>query len=438
MVPMAAAWGSDVGHLEERFWDSGRRESREPRPGDARSQIFGAFVPHPIAGWSPLLDSRTWQQARAAEDTAAAGCAAANSEALGRAHWLLVRLESVASSLIEGVRSHPRSLAVAEAQLALGRTQPEPDELEVITNIAATEHALRIGSSTQPVTVADVCAIHRTLMGDTPITGEVRHAQNWIGTRYSSPLSAHYVPPPPQRVPHLLEDVVASIHEAGHPPLVHAAMVHAQFEAIHPFADGNGRTGRALIQLMLHRSGLTTASALAVSLTLVYRRDDYIAALNRAHSPCDTHGPQRSAALADWVVLLADAIRTAAGDTDHICGEVAMIQQYWRDLLSSHSPRSSAVTASLLEVLSANPMLTVNRAAALVGANPRTAARSIQRLRDATIVTRTGTNERNRVHQASDIIDLYCDLGTINPSGWQTGRPPRRYRPQQGHTPTPR
>ena len=426
-----------MGHLEERFWDSQRRESREPRPGDARSQVFGAFVPHPIAGWSPLLDSRIWQHARVAEDAAAAVCAAVGSDAMGRAHWLLVRLESVASSLIEGVRVHPRSLAVAEAQMALGRTQPADAEAEVIADIAATEHALRIGSSTPPVTVADVCAIHRTLMGTDPIAGEIRSTQNWIGTRYSSPLSAHYVPPPPERVPHLLEDVVASINEAGHPPLVHAAMVHAQFEAIHPFADGNGRTGRALIQLMLRRSGLTTASALAVSLTLVHRRDGYIAALNRAHSLCDAHGPQRSAALADWVVLLADAIHTAAGDTDHICGEVAVIQQFWRDLLSSHSARSSAVTVGLLEVLSANPMLTVNRAAALVGANPRTAARAVQRLCDATIVTHTGTSKRNRIHEASDMIDVYDDLATINP-GWQTERPRRRYRPQQGHTHTPR
>ena len=419
-----------MGHFQERFWDSHRRVSREPRRGDAPSGIFEAFVPDPLCGWFPLLESRTWQHTRLAEDAAKAAATAAGAEAVGHAHWVLVRLESAASSLIEGVHVAPRHLALTEAQQTLAGKQPDRYDFLAIGDIAAIEHALRLGSTEEPVTVEDICAIHRTLMGDDPIAGEIRDAQNWIGTRYSTPLTAVFVPPPPHLVPQLLEDLVESINEGGHPPLVHAAMVHAQFETIHPFADGNGRTGRALIQLMLRHGGLTT-SALPVSLTLVHRRyvhdhDTYIGALNAGRTLGDAHSPQRSAALVNWINLLADAARNAALYIGDIAGQVTLIRRYCADLLASHTKRHSETTTGLLDTLTAHPMLTVNRAAALLGANTRSAARAIQRLCDATILAQADTNKRNRIYQATDVINLYEDLATINP-GWQRGRRRQRY-----------
>lgn len=339
---------------------------------------------------------------------------------------MLVRLESIASSLIEGIRIYPRTFALAEAQMTMAHGRPEVSNREVIGNVAATEHALRIGSGTEPVTVDDICAIHHSLIGDHPIAGAIREAQNWIGTWFSSPLTAHFVPPPPEWVPQLLEDLVVSINETGHPPLVHAAVVHAQFETIHPFADGNGRTGRALIQLMLARSGLVTTAGLPISGSLVHGRHLYIEALNRARSTCDVDSPESSAALTDWIELLADSLTGAVLTAGRVAGEVAMIERYWPSLLSTQNHRRSASTGGLLRVLAANPLVTVKKAAALTGANERTVRRSIQRLRDATILTQDGTGKRNRIYEATDVIDLFSDHASINP-GWHSDRSPRRF-----------
>ena len=426
-----------MARLEKRFWDSQTWVSRRPRPDDDPSGIFGAFVPDRLCGWSPTLDSRTWQHTRIAEDTAKAAWAAVGSDATEHAHWLLVHLESTASSLIEGVDVSPRRLALAEAEMTLVGRRPQRVELEAIGDVAAIEHALRIGAGSEPVTVGDLCAIHRTLMGDDPIAGEIRSVQNWIGTRYSTPLQAVFVPPPPELVPELVEDLVASINEDGHPPLVHAAVVHAQFETIHPFADGNGRTGRALIQLMLRRSGLTT-SALPLSTSLVFQHARfYLGALNGARVICDANDPQRSAALVEWAMLLADAVHRAAEGTAEIAWEVAAIRLHWQDLLADANQRHSHTTARLLDALASVPMLTVNRAAEVLDANERTTRRSIQRLCDATILAQAGTNKRNRIYEATDIIDLYHDIATINPSGWQGPRPRRRWNRPLGHTPAP-
>ena len=422
-----------MGHFVERFWDSRGRLTREARPDDEPSRVFEAYVPDALRGWSPLLESRIWQHTRLAEDAAKAACKTENSEAVGHAHWMLVRLESAASSLIEGVRVAPRHLALTEARQTLIGKQPDRHESVAIGDIAAIEHALRVGSTTQPVTVEDIRAIHRGLMGNDPIAGEIRSVQNWIGAPYSTPLRAVFVSPPAHLVPELLEDLVESINEDGHPPLVHAAMVHAQFETIHPFADGNGRTGRALIQLMLRRAGLT-ASALPVSLTLVHSRHTYIDALNAGRSLDDVRSPQRSTALAGWINLLADAVRSAAEATTLIATEVALIRRYCEDLLASRTTRTSGTTDALLKMLTTHPMLTVNSAATLLGANPRSAARAIQRLCDATIVTPADSSKRNRIYQATDIISLYEDLATINP-GWQAGRRRQRYWPDPSDTP---
>ena len=351
------------------------------------------------------------------------------------AHWLLVHLESTASSLIEGVDVSPRRLALAEAEMTLVGRRPAPVELEAIGDVAAIEHALGIGAGSEPVTVGDLCAIHRALMGDDPIAGEIRTVQNWIGTRYSTPLRAVFVPPPPELVPELVEDLVASINEQGHPPLVHAAVVHAQFETIHPFADGNGRTGRALIQLMLRRSGLTT-SVLPLSASLVFQHARcYIGALNGARVVGDADDPQRSDALVEWIMLLADAVHGAAQYAADIACEVAGIRHLWQDLLAERSHRHSHTTTRLLEALASHPMLTVNRASEMLGADTRTTRRSIERLCDATIAAQVGTNQRNRIYEATDIIDLFHDIATINPSGWQMPRPQRRWHRPLDHTP---
>lgn len=411
-----------VGRWVQRFWDEfGRPRVREAVPGDPRRGVFNAFVPHPITGWSPLLDARTWQATRRAEDAAAEVCTH-GADGEGGARWMAVRLESSASSQIEDIHVPARRLARGEAR---------PERIAatdwavgaVIGNIAATEHALTLGSTAATVTVDDICSIHRALMGDDPIAGRVRTEQNWIGTRYSTPPNAVFVPPPPQLVPELLEDLVASINESDWPAVVHAAVVHAQFEAIHPFDDGNGRTGRALMLLMLARSGLTKSSVLPISATLAQRRAphvqtlDYLHVLNAAHRVCDAGSVERSEALNGWITLLADAVTNAATHLSMLTGEVAEIRQNWRRVLKRRRTADSNTAMDLINVLPEHPIVSVNDAADLLGANSRTARRSIQRLDDVGILTQTNDGKRNRLYEATDITNTLAEFAFINPGG---------------------
>lgn len=426
---MIVCYGDWVGWLIERFWDAASRVSRDVAPGDPPSGIFGAFVPHPVAGWSPLLDAKTWQAARRAEDVAAEVCTDLAPGDAG-ARWMAVRLESSASSRIEGIGARDSDVACAEAR---------PDRIEgadwsvraVIGNITATEHAMQLGDSVAPVTVEDICSMHRALMGDDPIAGRLRTGQNWIGAWYSTPLSAAFVPPPPELVPGLLDDLVASINEPGLPPVVHAAVVHAQFEAIHPFDDGNGRTGRALIVLMLARSGLTKSLVLPISVTLAQRRDshvrtlNYLEDLNGAHSVCGADGIARSEALNNWITLLASAVDNAAIYLSAITHEVADIQQNWRNLLRSQGTSGSNTAMDLIEILPRHPVLSVNAAADLLDANNRTARRAIQRLSDIGILVQANDGRRNRLYEATDITNTLAEFTFINPG---SGRSRRQHR----------
>lgn len=418
-----------MGRLVERFWDAPSRLSRDVEPRDPPSGIFGAFVPHPIVGWSPLLDARTWQATRRAEDVAAEVCTAFAPGDAG-ARWMAVRLESSASSQIEGIRALDSDIACAEAR---------PERIAradwavqaVIGNIAATEYALQLGASGAPLTVADICSIHRSLMGDDPIAGRLRTAQNWIGIRYSTPLSAVFVPPPPELVPELLDDLVVSINAPDLPAVVHAAIVHAQFEAIHPFDDGNGRTGRALILLMLARSGLTKTLVLPISATLAQVRAlhvctlNYLEDLNRAHRVCDADGLDRSDALNDWITLLATAVEDAALYLSAITHEVTEIRQNWRNLLTRQGTAGYNTVMDLIDVLPTQPVLSVSGAADLLGANDRTARRAIGRLSDIGILTQANEGSRNRLYEATDITNTLAEFTFINPG---SGRERRRHR----------
>jgi Fic family protein len=173
----------------------------------------------------------------------------------------LLRAESVASSRIEGLVLSQRRLARAEAEEADARDETARS---VLGNVVAMEHAVALGAGAKPLRLKDVLDIHRVLMlaTTTPrIAGELRERQNWIGGNAYNPGRADFVPPPPEHVKGLMNDLVAFMNRTDLPPVVQAAIAHAQFETIHPFADGNGRVGRALIHVVLRRRGLAPRSS---------------------------------------------------------------------------------------------------------------------------------------------------------------------------------
>lgn len=408
--------GAALGTLVERCWDERERVSRAATERDPHRLVFRAFVPHPVAGWAPLFDEGTWRHAVEAEQAVQALEADHPRGSAAPAEWLLRRAESAASSVIEGVQPSARRMARAEAQMSLWQEQPRPGDLEALRNIAATETALRIGSAPGPVTADDICAIHLALMGDDdPAAGRIRTAQNWIGSGFrSTPLDARYVAPPPEAVPALVDDLVQCINAPVSGPIVHAAVVHAQFEAVHPFADGNGRTGRALIHLMLRRSGLTGACTPPISSSLARRRDDYIRALNGACTECGPEDPLRSAATAEWIGLMSDATIEATYYARRIIDHVAAIRSRWLRLLRTLGVRRVSAPVRLVELLPAQPVVNATSAADMLGVDVRTARRSLDLLATAGILVQRSAGRRNRVFEADAITDAFASLASIN------------------------
>jgi Fic family protein len=146
--------------------------------------------------------------------------------------------------------------------------------VEVLGNIEAMESAIELAVQAERISLADLLEIHRVLMERSSrpeLCGIVRERQNWIGGSSSNPCTAVFVPPPPDQVDGLLQDLIEYMNGDEHSPLVQAAIAHAQFETIHPFADGNGRTGRAPLHVMLRRRGLSPRFVPPISLALATR-----------------------------------------------------------------------------------------------------------------------------------------------------------------------
>ena len=158
-------------------------------------------------------------------------------------------------------------------------------------------HATSALAQAETLTVDHVVELHRSLLPEEPRHHGLRTVQNWIGTSSRSPIGAAYVPPAPEQVPELMADLVDYINGAAHAPLVQAAVIHAQFETIHPFTDGNGRVGRALIHTVLSRRGLTDRAVLPISLVLATLRDQYIAGLTAFRHSSPTGSAEASAAI---------------------------------------------------------------------------------------------------------------------------------------------
>ena len=160
-----------------------------------------------------------------------------------------MRTESIASSKVEGLQIGVREFARAEAKAESG-IRPSSTAMELLANIDAMVLAVDDAAGVERFGVDEIIAIHRHLLERAPnkrIAGQIRTEQNWIGGNDYNPCGADFVPPPSEDVERLLADLCAAINDETLSPLVQAALVHAQFETIHPFGDGNGRTGRALV-----------------------------------------------------------------------------------------------------------------------------------------------------------------------------------------------
>ncbi len=388
------------GQLLERTWEWQPHLHAPKR--FRRACRYQAFVPDPLRGLSLSLDGSVAGTVSEAEQAVLALNARAKP-ALAPLARLLLRTESIASSKIEGLQVGVRQLARAEVGTDTGR-RASRTALEVLGNIDAMQLAIEQAVSTQEIQVGHIVEIHRTLMASAPnahIAGVIRTDQNWIGGNDYNPCGADFVPPPPEFVADLLEDLCVAVADQSLPPLVQAALVHAQFETIHPFADGNGRTGRALIHVILRRRGIAAAYVPPISVRLATNRRAHIGGLTEF----------RSGRLDEWIERFAHATGYAAELAASYLDAVSRLMTEWRRRLSQGpAPRSDAAAWAVIEVLPAHPVLTAPTAVAATGRSKAAIHLAVDQLAEAGVLIPLSASARNRSWEAAGLVDLLEDL----------------------------
>lgn len=386
----------------ERTWegDPGAMGGRRARA----SFRYQAFVPDDIAGLNPAvpfevadLSADAEAAIRALNERASVG----GLEAIGP---LLLRSEAVASSRIEGYDVSSLNLARAfiDPRAARGSART------VAANVSAMEEAIAIGDRETPVTVGDLLAIHAVLMADDERArpGRVREEQNWIGGRLGNPSDAAFVPPPENLVGPLLQDLVAFMARDDMPALPQAALAHAQFETIHPFIDGNGRVGRALVHVVLRRRGVAVRFVPPISIVLAARPAAYVEGLVAF----------REGRVGDWIVSFASAASRAALMSIELADEVASLQGEWRE--RAGRPRAGSAASRLIALLPALPVLSAPTARAAIGVSQQQTLAALKALADAGVIRQLSAGTYDRQYAATELFELLAayEEGVVGPA----------------------
>lgn len=383
-----------------------------PGRADRQSCEYGAYLPDPLAVRTFSLDGDVAADVSDAETAVARlnvqGASLVNTEALAR---ILLRAEAVASSRIEGLDVGARRLLHAEALRGLDEPVSDITASEVLGNIDAMVFGVEAIDPGGSISLDRLLEIHERLLAGTRLQehgGRFRTVQNWIGGSSYNPCSAAFVPPPPENVPDLMGDLCAFANQDDLPAIAQAAIAHAQFETIHPFVDGNGRTGRALIHLILRRRGLAVRVLPPVSLILATWAKDYITALTGFRYRGPATGKEAHVGANRWIAQFAVACSRSVADAYSFEVRAQDIQATWRQALGS--VRKNSAADLLLAALPGAPVITVNSAAALIGRTYPAANNAVGQLVDAGVLRQVTIGKRNRAYEAPDIIAAFSDL----------------------------
>lgn len=385
-----------------------QRLSRRDREGCA----YEAYVPDLLTSRPLPLDGSTAADVADAEVAIAglnrATTALSDSEAMAR---LLLRAEAVASSRIEGLEIGGRRLLKAELARTVGNSRPDVTATKVLNNIEAMRWAVESLTERPQLGVDGLLAVHERLLAGTRLerfAGQLREVQNWIGGSGFNPCSATFVPPPPERVPELMRDLCDFCNQDSLPAVAQAAIAHAQFETIHPFVDGNGRTGRALIHVVLRRRGLAPNLVPPVSLVLATWASGYIDGLTRTRYRGSRSAREAVEGINAWISLFATACRRAVADAEAYEERVTELQAKWRRSLSR--VRKNSAADLLLRALPGAPIVTAQSGAALIGRSVQAVNEALPRLVESGVLKQTTVGQRNRAFEASELIDSFTAL----------------------------
>src|SRR5580658_2741081 len=367
---------------------------------------YRAYHPNPLP---PAIE---WTQPLAvalANASTLIGKLAGEGRRLPNPHVLIrpfVRREAVFSSRIEGTQSTLGELLAAEAGAAVERS---PDDLREVGNyVIALEYGIK-RLKTLPLSLRLVRELHEKLMtgvrGQHATPGEFRRTQNWIGRPGDTLAQASYVPPPPDSLGEHLSAWEKFLHDRMLPPLIAIALAHYQFEAIHPFLDGNGRVGRLLITMILIEKRILPAPLLYLSAFFEASRRDYYDGLR---------GVSERGAWQDWIEYFLLGVARMSEDAVNRAGRINAKLAEWQKSVTGESTKTPM---RVVELLAANPFITAKGCVEKLGVAFTTAQRAIERLERLGIVQQAGTAKRDRVYCAKALLNILEEPAQLIPGG---------------------
>src|SRR6266705_3043155 len=370
------------------------------RPASGRRVPIGggveAFVPDPLPPpieWTPALVRVLSEADRLLSRLAGEAGRLPKPEILLRP---LLSREAVLSSRIEGTRTGLDELLATEA----GAAEPadEADWREVSNCLRALDHGLKRRREI-PLSLRLVRELHEHLVrgvrGSAGEPGEFRRIQNWIGPPGArAAADATYVPPPPDALADCLDAWEKFLHDRSLPPLVHIALAHYQFEAIHPFLDGNGRVGRLLITLFLMERRILPTPLLYLSAFFEVARREYYEGLR---------GVSERGAWQDWIEYFLLGVARMSEDAVNRASRINAKLGEWQKSVAGESTQTPM---RVVELLAVNPFITAKGSVEKLGIAFTTAQRAIERLERLGIVQQAGTAKRDRVYCAKALLEI--------------------------------
>lgn len=310
---------------------------------------------------------------------------------------LLLRTEAVASSKIERITATSDDFA-----RAMNGSRANASAVSMVAAKDATQRLMDDVSREKAIRVEHLLTAHARLMRDdpseAPYSGRIRDMQNWVGGSDHSPRGAMLIPPPPEELPALVADLLAFSNRQDLPSLLQAAIAHAQFETLHPFTDGNGRIGRALVNAILRYRNVTTSVVVPIASALVARREQYFAHLDAF----------REGNAEPIVAEFARASRMAAQESSETAFRLAELPARWNDELGS--VRAKSAVAQILEALLEHPVFTAADIESRIGGSTARIYTAIDRLVDAGIVRPLSDRKRDQVWGCAAVLDELDDL----------------------------
>lgn len=373
-----------------------RQQTRAGSKEDRMVRSIKVCIPVEIANRTFSLDSQLISRSESAI-TAISNLDSAYGGTLKSLDHLLIRVESVASSKIENLHATSEEYA-----RALYGNRSNSSAVAMVAGTNALTALIASSGSNKRITEASIKEAHRTLMRDVPrereSLGKYRQIQNWIDGSDHSPLGAIFVPPPPENVEGLMKDLLAFANRDDVPALVQAAITHAQFETIHPFTDGNGRIGRALVNAVLRRRHITTRVIVPIASFLVANRNAYFDDLTR----------YRDGRIASLLTRFANAADIASSEANKTATVLSGLPEIWRKKLGT--VRSGNATSILLEVLISKPVFAADELIGLIGKNSTSIYNAISRLNGVEILVPLSSRKRNQIWGATDVLQELEDL----------------------------